>query len=70
MCDRSFAVGACHMHRFEVMMGVVEEFEELNGVVKVGFVCGGSDALIHRQFVEHPFEGFLVGHGDYLVTKV
>ena len=41
---------------------VVEKIEKLDGVVEVGLVGCCSDALIHREFVEHPVEGIGIIH--------
>ena len=60
--DGTFAVGARHMHRLEVVLGVVEKVKELDGVVQISLVGGCTKALIHRELVEHPVESLLVGH--------
>jgi CTP synthase (UTP-ammonia lyase) len=58
----TFAVGARHMHRFEVVVRIVQELEQLDGVVEISLVGSGSNALVHWELVEHPVESFLVGH--------
>jgi hypothetical protein len=50
------------VHRFEVVVRIVQKLEQLDGVVKVCFVSYCTYELIHRQLVEHPVESLFIGH--------
>lgn len=66
----AFAIGAGYMHRFEVLVWVAEHLKKLYGVIEISLVGGSTDALVHRELVEHPIESLLVGHSYLLMTKV
>lgn len=58
----AFAIGAGYMHRFEVLVWVAEHLKKLYGVIEISLVGGSTDALVHRELVEHPIESLLIVH--------
>ena len=62
MATGSFAVGTPDMDALEFFFRMVEMGNKGKAIVQFGIVGRFALLLVHREFGEHPIDGFPVGH--------